>query len=51
MWTEVAEVLIGAVCACSLLFLVWVVFDFLYEIPMQLKRIADALEKDGDNDG
>lgn len=51
MWAKIAEILIGTVCVCSLLFIVWVVFDFLYEIPKQLKRIADALEKDGDNDG
>lgn len=49
MWAKIAEILIGTVCACSLLLLVWVVFDFLYELPKQLKRIADALEKDGDN--
>ena len=51
MWTKIAEILIGTVCVCGFLFIVWVVFDFLYEIPKQLKRIADALEKDGDNDG
>lgn len=50
MWTEIAEILIGTVCVCGLLFTVWVAFDFLYEIPKQLKRIADALEKEG-NDG
>lgn len=50
MWAKVAEILIGTVCVCCILLLLWLVFDFVYEIPRQLKRIADALEKEGDNE-
>ena len=42
---EEVMLLIVAVIVCLIIFLL-TVFEFLIEVPKQLKRIADALEKE-----
>lgn len=42
---EEVMLLIAAAIICLILFLL-TVFEFLIEVPKQLKRIADALEKE-----
>lgn len=41
---------IAAAIVCMLIFSS-IVFGFLIEVPKQLKRIADALEKEKSNEG
>lgn len=43
-------ILIAAAIVCLLIFSS-IAFEFLIEVPKQLKRIADALEKEKSNEG
>lgn len=40
---------IGTVIVVTTILFVYAVFNFLIEVPKQLKRIADALEKEDHN--
>ena len=51
MGIKIFGIILIILCVIAYGALLWMVLDFFIEIPKQLKRIADALEKDGDNDG
>ena len=51
MAEKIVGVILALVVTGAFLFFWWSLLDFILEMPKQLKRIADALEKDGDNDG
>lgn len=42
----IGEVILGLLCAIAVFILAICAFNFFVEIPTQLKRIADALEKE-----
>lgn len=48
---EVLYMLLIAVTVVCFIIFSSIIFEFLIEVPKQLKRIADALEKEKSNEG